>query len=269
MIGSISWRCAAALVIAATFAPATSVAQPTSETISMWVTRQPDAGGTFLLSAYSDSVTFDLALTAPDGTVFTSSDGRQLIDLGGLTLSELTSRFAGAWTINDDWNLPVGAATQHHQFTITAAQLSTFPQTPTVISPLENAIVPPRFSFVGGTSSTGWIVESGFPIEFIFPNPLKQIHALLAPGELQRTMELRASLNNFAVGRPVTALSADPTHEFHVRLIQQSQSELRTVTVVVPEPAAIALLGAAAISGGVVRRRFLTPRTASVSALGS
>jgi hypothetical protein len=229
------------------------MAQP-SEKINMFVSRHPEDGGKYVLEAYWDTIQPGASLTSPDGTIFQSALDRQFIDVGNLTASELVSRFAGVWAIDDTVELPSGATTQRHQFTVSAAQLTTFAPTPTVVSPFENQVVPPRFSLQFGNGGNGWTIESGFPFEFIFPNPNREIHALLAPGETERVVTFRS--NNLTYDdAEVIAISPNAARQFDVSLVQQSQSTLRTVTVVVPEPASIAIGCCAIIGLAAFRRR--------------
>lgn len=252
MKGFIWLRAMPFMVVAACCAP--SLMAQSSATINMFVSRQPEGGGTYGLEAYWDIVQPSITLTSPDGTTFGSTIDRQFIDVGNLTASELTSRFAGVWTVNDNWDLPSGATTQQHQFTLTTAQLTTFLPTPTVVSPTENATVPPRFNLELGNGGNGFSVETGSPMEFIFPNPNLEIHALLAPGETQREVTLRSNSQTTVFEKSVPQ-SANPAHDFHVLLVRRSQSALRTVTVVVPEPTAIALTSAGVVALAALRRR--------------
>jgi hypothetical protein len=78
-----------------------------------------------------------LSAVAPDGTVFDSATPR----IVGLTAEQLTARFAGTWTINND---PLaGQPPQQHQFSVAGERLTQdFAQVPVVISPNEGATVP-------------------------------------------------------------------------------------------------------------------------------
>jgi hypothetical protein len=255
LMKAIIWLRTMSFMVVAACCASSLMAQSSATYINMFVSRQPEGGGTYGLEAYWDIVQPSITLTSPDGTIFGSTIDRQFIDVGNLTVSELTSRFAGVWTVNDNWDLPSGATTQQHQFTLTTAQLTTFLPTPTIVSPVENATVPPRFNLELGNGGNGWSIETGFPFEFIFPNPNREIHALLAPGETQREVSLRSNRQTTVVENG-TPLSANPAHDFQVLLVQRSQSALRTVTVVVPEPTAMALIGAGVLALAVLRRRM-------------
>jgi hypothetical protein len=234
------------------FAPGAS-AQTLSQPVYIGVTRRPDAGGPFQLRASAFGFSLGVTLTAPDGTVFESSPSRRLYEVENLTASELTSRFAGQWTVNDAWNLPPGAATQLHSFNITTAQLSTFPATPGIASPAPNAIVPPIFNIVSGGGGLG---ISGGPVEFLSSNgPNTQVKVLFAPGERQRVIGIRASSQNYMRLGNIPTSTTNPVHRFRLVLTQNSESAQRTVTAVIPEPSTLVLAGVGMVGATFLRRR--------------
>ena len=189
-----SWSITAFLIAACS---SSAWAQTLRQPVYIDVTRRTDAGGLIQFSALSFGGTQGVSLTAPDGTVFEQSASHVLTLIEGLSASEVTSRFAGAWTINDSWNLPPGALPQLHQFTISAAQLSTFPSYPAIISPTAGATVPEIFTFSRSANSSGFEISGG-PTEITYlTNDSMQVKVLFAPGEAERTIGLRATSSNY------------------------------------------------------------------------
>jgi hypothetical protein len=243
------WTIAVTFVSLATSVKAQTLQQP----VYIGVTRQADAAGLYHLNASAFGFTLGVSLTAPDGTVFESTPTRRLYEVQNLTASELTSRFAGQWTVNDAWNLPPGASTQYHKFTITAAQLSTFPPIPGISSPSQNAIVPPIFDVVSGGSG---LSISGGPVEWLSTTgPAKRLQVLFAPGEQQRVIGIRATDGTYIRLGTIPTTEMNPVHRFRLVLTQDSESALRTVTAIIPEPSTLALGSVSLLALSALRRR--------------
>ncbi|WP_428305742.1 hypothetical protein [Lacipirellula sp.] len=249
-IGAIAiWTIAVAFTVGGASVSAQTLQQP----VYIGVTRQAGSIWSYRLNASAFGFTLGVSLTAPDGTVFESTPTRRLYEVDNLTASELTSRFAGKWTVNDAWDLPPGAATQLHSFNITTAQLSTFPATPGISSPAPNAIVPAVFNVVSGGNG---LRITGGPVEFLtFNGSIKPLKVLFTPGEQQREIGIRATSQNYMQLGNIPAPTTNPTHRFRLVLTQNSESAPRYVTAVVPEPMSLTLASAGMLALATLRRR--------------
>ena len=233
-------------------------------TASMQVTRQLDGDVThFRMHAIAffdsgHSVTF----VAPDGTTFGPGSPTQVEGVPGLAESELTSRFAGLWTIYDSLGLPAGSPVQSHQFSLTASQLTSgYPAYPEVFTPADGAIVPRTFEYAGSANGvrvdggSGNIIVSGGKFKFAVD---------FSPGELSRNLAIRMFAQNVIFDGTATPVTPNPAHPFDMMLVRNSLSQPHNVTALnVPEPQGIALglIGCIApfVIGRTTKRRLIAP----------
>lgn len=228
---------------------------PLPITLGMQIGYRPDLGET----AYDFGVGEELSvytairLMAPDGTVF-SNPSQQPFRFELLTLSELTSRFVGEWTLLDSFQLLPGESPRVHPFSITADQLTTFPASPHIISPPDGAHLPPRFSYQA-TGDRMTIRGSALTIS----------NAKVIGGEgefdlrpfassLPQVFQARTSTITYDVVGSLT-VGGDPARQVLMQLSKTNWSPPKAWTVSVPEPATMSSLAIGAISVAGLRRR--------------
>lgn len=196
-----------------------------------------------------------VSITAPDGTVFQNGPGTPFVGVGSLTLSELTTRFAGDWTINDNWNLPVGAPTQHHRFSIDAPALSAFPSTtPEILSPTSGALLPYDFEVLLSSIGAMLLVGDNFQYSLNVPYLMPYVDVRPIPAVYPKVVEARASFF-LPLTINVTPIEPSPTHRFSIPGGLRSFSAPVTWTIGVPEPSTIALTSFVLLNLAALRRR--------------
>lgn len=184
-----------------------------------------------------------LTLTAPDGTVFQNGPGTPLLRVGSLTLNDLTTRFAGEWTIND--------TTRLFRFSIDADTLSTFPTTTTqILSPPSGS----RLGYLFDVSAPDgdFIRLSRDDVSYWDRLPSVNLYG----ARLRLATEARAI---DAIGTRFLAPDVIPNsgHRYSVEVLRGNLSPpvTWTVGVFVPEPSTIALTSLALLSLAALRRR--------------
>ena len=247
------------LLVAVTIASLTtlSAAQstlPISETIFLGVSNRADLGTNGFDIRISGNLDFlpGVSLTAPDGTIFKNyGPGRTSMNIESLTLNQITDRFAGEWIINDDRNFPTGVSSQHHRFSLSALDLSTFPPTtPQIISPAEGARLPVEFDVV--RTGSGGISLSGDYTHFATSSThvdLRYMSRLLPEVVEARTW---SSVSTTTSADP---LDVSPVRQFRIAVSKLNLSPPVSWTVGLPEPSTIALGSVAPLSLAALRRR--------------
>lgn len=241
----------------ATFSAAQS-APPVSELITLSVSHRADLGANgFDIRISGDlDFLFGVSVTAPDGTVFKNyGPGTPLMSIGSLTLNQITARFAGEWIINDARNLPPGVPTQHHRFSLSALDLSTFPlTTPQIVSPPDGALLPAEFDVVrtgsGGVSLSGDNIRYG----------INGTHVDLSfrGRHLPEVVEAR-TWSSVSISINATPLDASPVRQFRIPVFKSNLSTPVTWTIGVPEPSSAAMVSLAMV-GVAAFRRLKQPR---------
>jgi hypothetical protein len=245
-----------------------SIAQAGSESVMLSVARYPDgpSGPFFEVSIAPTSVFFNSgSVVAPDGTQFDSFG----LSASHLSLSDLTSRFTGVWTVNDKFLSPPMSPAEQHQFSIAQSAFDNLVQvTPTISSPNDGASLPPNFtvhwSWPGGVSPVNGITVStkggGGPTTFTANgSSAYDVHVGFDPGVTQRSLEVRGgsfqSLDLFVSAE--TPLVANPKNAITpITLSYRNLSAPIHVTVnAVPEPGVAALLAGLVVGLAVMRPR--------------
>lgn len=233
-------------------------AQSMPRAIRLLVSHKSEMGANgYGLEFYDGGAHFSsgVSITAPDGTVFQNGPGTPFVGVGSLTLSELTTRFAGDWTINDNWNLPVGAPTQHHRFSIDAPALSGFPATtPEILSPSNGAQLPYDFEVSLTSSGLMSLVGDNFQYSLNVPYVMPYIDVRPIPAAYPKVVEARAS-SFLPLTINVTPLEPSPAHRFSIPGGLRNFSAPVTWTIGVPEPSALALSSVVLLSLTAFRRR--------------
>lgn len=200
------------------------------------------------------SISLDGFLVAPDGTIF-SGLGEPIT---GLSQTDVTTRFAGEWVINDQENLPLGE-TQQHLFTVPSSSLIISSDSfPVVDSPTEGATVPPVFrvkwrDFDEGTSFS---IRGAHLSEVThIGEDHVQFRAMFQPGELVKAMSFTAFAADTTRLPRATSLSANPTSRFDPSVQRVIASLPRDFFVVIPEPSTLALAASTLFALSLIRRR--------------
>jgi hypothetical protein len=233
-----SWLVAIALVSGATQASAATL-------LSVFVYHHPETvNAPFQVRATNQSPG-PIEVIAPDGTVMDEES-----EVTGLTRDQMVNRFSGTWTIRDL------DALVNHTFVVDPSRLTAeFPETPTVISPAEGAIVPRTYDVIwsdgipnaGSFQSNGRVTD--VPIQ-IGEDHYRFTSSILPPVQSE-VVQFRAFLGDSAF-LPATPLTPLPPEEFRPTLFRRSLSLPRTFTVLsVPEPS----FGAAPLAALALLRR--------------
>lgn len=199
------------------------------------------------------SVHPELRLKAPDGTLF-SDPSQHPFRFELITLSELTSRFVGEWTLLDSIQLLPGESPRVHTFSLTADQLTTFPALPSIISPPDGAHLPPRFSF----QATGEYMSlrgSGLSISNLRVTG-GQGQSDLRPfaSRLPQLFQAITSTDTYEVVGSLS-VGGTPATQVQMYLFSTIRSAPRYWTVEVPEPASLGLAGMTLLGMVMLRRR--------------
>jgi len=240
-----------AVFVTTSFVSQDATAQVNSPSVNILVEYRPDRGAaSFSVHFTSLHLGTDVTLTAPDGTLFERYPKIPLSAVN-LTEAELTSRFAGAWTINDSWQLPAGTPTQHHQFTIAASVLTTLQPVPQLISPPDGAHLPAEFDMVHTGAAYSLLINGGSPgsgnLNHINLSPFSKYFPLVVEGR---------SWNSKGVDLgDATPLDPSPLKTIRVGVGGRSFSAPHTWVVGVPEPSTLALGSVALLSLVALRRR--------------
>jgi hypothetical protein len=199
------------------------------------------------------------SMVAPDGTLFTQSTAK----LVGLSATDLTTRFAGQWTINDTQDLQPGVIEQHRFNLNASALVNDFAPNPQMISPADGAILPPVFEVRwqdGNPNGSGFQTRGLSPFDFTrLGDDHYRLSVKLAPGEQQRDGIFTAAGNRTTFLPLATPVTPNPIRRFDPHVQRTSVSLPRSFTVIVPEPASGVLAALAAVLIGRRQRRVIRP----------
>lgn len=172
-----------------------------------------------------------------------------------LSESQLYSELIGTWTFNAFTSFNQPAEVHHFDFLPFSAD-DLFHAVPTIVSPLPNSTVPSEFILswewpAGVTPPTGKGVgahdgANGAELHFgQFNGNSMPISVTFTNGVTQSTYRLDAgSVQSFTNMTTVpTTTAANPLFKFSVREFYSNQSSVNGVTVVVPEPGSLMLIG--------------------------
>jgi hypothetical protein len=232
--------------------------QPFTDLLGITVERKADLSpAPYGIWLASSALLFDGGYAvAPDGTVF-HNYSTEFTHVSNLSEPELTSRFAGTWTLYNFFGVPAAQAPELHQFTVSSLLLTdSFPSIPSLLSPMERDVVPRKFEVV--TSSGSFQLYGGDgKFKSLDPNHTEVL--LNFPGGVdQQSLGIRAYDAQTSQNFSATPLAPDPARKFFVNVSHRSYSPERTITVLnVPEPLCGSLALVTIIAAPLWRRRQL------------
>ncbi len=204
------------------------------------------------------------SLIGPDGTIATADVllDRHVIQGENLSLSAAQAAFTGVWTFTErrDTELLV------YEFTLPEITTDLFPETPTIVSPMQGDTVGTEFlvdwEYASGVEPNGYLISvqglgGGARAFDPIDNTSQNVTASLNPGFSEADLTIRVGnpeSQRFDI-IPVTP-GGDAMFSFRALSIT-AMSQPTTVTLRIPEPSTILLLGIAAPLLITRRRRLI------------
>ena len=207
----------------------------------LYVDYHPDRGDRPFDFSLSGFAIRDAKYIAPDGTEF---EDRQYVS--GLSISDLTSRFLGEWTINVG-SLDFPVMPERYTVLINSLELDNFAAVPAILSPPDGARLPAEFP-IRQTGDIHVMESMNFRRSSSDPNVDLSSHAKSFPISV-------TAWSATSVNLPLGNATTEESYTYVIRATKRTFSPPVTWTVGVPEPSTLGLASLALLSLASLRRR--------------